>query len=81
MVVALIGTALPQVLPLSTSPLGIDLHPCQVVLYRLLSPALQAVLGVQVAPARKDLEKQSEIEHVQKLKKVKQTKKKCYVPL
>lgn len=61
MVVSLIGTALAQVLPLPTAPLGTALHPFQVVLYRLLSPALQAVLGVQVDPARKDSEKQSEI--------------------
>lgn len=69
MVVSLIGIALSQILPLSVSPLGIALHPFQVVPYRLLSLALQAVLGVQAAPARKDLEKQSEIEHVQQQKK------------
>jgi len=77
MVVSLIGVALSQVLPLSTAPLGIALHPFQVVLYRLLSPALQVVPGVQVDPAREDSEKQPEMifEHIQQLKKVKQTKK------
>lgn len=75
MVLSLIGIVLSQVHPLSDAPLGIALHPFQVVLYRLLSPALHAVLGVQVDPARKDLEKQSEIELVQQLKKVKQTRR------
>lgn len=75
MVLSLTGIVLSQVHPLSAASLGFALHPSQVVLYRLLTPALQAVPGVQVDPARKDSEKQSEIEHVQQLMKVKQTRR------